>query len=148
MKAVILDQAVVAGLGNIYADEALYMAKIHPERRAGTVTAREAEDLIEAAREVMERSIESGGSTMETYVKADGTKGDYLELFAQVFHRQGKPCVKCGTEIIKIRVAGRGTHICPKCQRLDAEESACVNADETGVAGFAGGSGVAWVKGF
>lgn len=119
VKAVILDQTVVCGLGNIYADEALFASGIHPERRCGSVTREEAEKLLVCAREVMEKSIESGGSTMATYVKADGTKGDYLELFAQVFHRQGKPCVKCGTKIMKIKVAGRGTHICPKCQRLE-----------------------------
>ena len=67
----------------------------------------------------MDRSIESGGSTMATYVKADGTKGDYLELFAQVFRREGKPCPRCGTEIIKIKVAGRGTHVCPHCQKKE-----------------------------
>ena len=65
----------------------------------------------------MKRAIESGGSTMATYVKADGTKGDYLEKFAQVFRRDGKKCPRCQNEIIKIRVAGRGTHICPNCQR-------------------------------
>lgn len=117
-KAVILDQTVICGLGNIYADEALYLAGIHPERRAGSLSLKEAKRLISAAREVMERSIESGGSTMETYVKADGTKGDYLELFAQVFNRQGQACRKCGIKIIKTKVAGRGTHICPNCQRL------------------------------
>ena len=73
--------------------------------------------LISAAKDVMQRSIDSGGSTMATYVKADGTKGDYLEKFAQVFHRENQPCPKCGTKIIKIRVAGRGTHVCPHCQR-------------------------------
>lgn len=117
VKATILDQTVISGLGNIYADEALYAAGIHPERKCGEVKREEADKLLMAAREVMERSIEAGGSTMETYVKADGTKGDYLELFAQVFGRQGKPCAKCGGEIIKIRVAGRGTHICPRCQK-------------------------------
>ena len=117
IKATILDQTVVCGLGNIYADEALFEAGIHPERRCGEVSLEEAERLLVAAREVMDKSINSGGSTMATYVKADGTKGDYLELFAQVFGRTGKPCVKCGGEIVKIRVAGRGTHICRRCQR-------------------------------
>lgn len=117
VKAVILDQTVVCGLGNIYADEALFMAGIHPERKCGKVSLTEAGRLLEAARTVMERSIDAGGSTMETYVKADGTRGDYLDLFAQVFGRQGKPCAKCGGEIVKIRVAGRGTHICERCQK-------------------------------
>lgn len=117
IKAVILDQTIICGLGNIYADEALFAAEIHPERKAGMVSRAEAEELLKDARMVMERSIESGGSTMATYVKADGTKGDYLEKFAQVFRREGQPCVRCGNEIKKIRVAGRGTHICTRCQK-------------------------------
>lgn len=116
IKATLLDQTIICGLGNIYADEALFAAKIHPERRSGTLTEAEADTLLQAARDVMTKSIESGGSTMRTYVKADGTKGDYLELFAQVFHREGQPCPRCGQSIIKTKVAGRGTHICPSCQ--------------------------------
>ena len=116
IKATILDQTIITGLGNIYADEALFSAKIHPERKSGTLTQTEAKTLLESAREVMDKSIASGGSTMATYVKADGTKGDYLELFAQVFRRQDQPCPRCGTKIQKIKVAGRGTHICPHCQ--------------------------------
>ncbi|MBR2708987.1 bifunctional DNA-formamidopyrimidine glycosylase/DNA-(apurinic or apyrimidinic site) lyase [Candidatus Saccharibacteria bacterium] len=118
IKTTILDQSVICGLGNIYADEALFMSKIHPERKCGSITKKEASLLLESACEVMDKSINSGGSTMHTYVKADGTKGDYLELFANVFRRNGKPCPRCGTEIQKIRVAGRGTHVCPKCQQL------------------------------
>ena len=117
IKPTILDQSVVAGLGNIYADEALYMAKIHPERLTSSLSDLEIAELLEAAGIVMRRSIDSGGSTMATYVKADGTKGSYLEKFAQVFRREGEPCNRCGTEIIKLRVAGRGTHICPNCQK-------------------------------
>lgn len=117
IKATILDQKVICGLGNIYADEALFASGIHPERKCGGVSLKEAEQLLKAAREVMNKSIESGGSTMATYVKADGTKGDYLELFAQVFHREGQPCAKCGNKISKIRVAGRGTHVCERCQK-------------------------------
>ena len=117
IKATILDQKVICGLGNIYADEALFEAGIHPERKCGKVSKKEAEKLLIAAREVMDKSIDSGGSTMATYVKADGTKGDYLETFAQVFHKEGQPCPRCGEEIKKIRVAGRGTHICERCQK-------------------------------
>lgn len=117
VKATILDQTIICGLGNIYADESLFMARIHPERKSGSVTKKEAELLLKSAKEVMEKSIASGGSTMATYVKADGTKGDYLEKFAQVFHREGKNCPVCGEKIIKIKVAGRGAHICPHCQR-------------------------------
>ena len=119
IKATILDQSIICGLGNIYADEALFAAKIHPERKSGSITKKEAELLLKAAKDVMEKSIESGGSTMATYVKADGTKGDYLEKFAKVFRREGKSCLVCGAKIIKTKVAGRGTHICPNCQRKE-----------------------------
>ena len=118
IKATILDQTIICGLGNIYADETLFGIGIHPESKSGTLSPKDAESLLHAASEVMQKSIDSGGSTMATYVKADGTKGDYLEKFAQVFRREGKPCPKCGAEIVKIRVAGRGTHICPHCQRI------------------------------
>ena len=117
IKATILDQSILCGLGNIYADEALFQAKIHPETRSGKLTKSQAELLLKSAAEVMDRSIASGGSTMATYVKADGTKGDYLEKFAQVFRKENLPCPRCKTKIVKIRVAGRGTHICPNCQR-------------------------------
>ena len=116
IKATILDQTIITGLGNIYADEELFASGIHPERKSGTITRTEASKLLQSACDVMDKSIASGGSTMATYVKADGTKGDYLELFAQVFHRQGQPCPHCGNTIQRIKVAGRGTHICPHCQ--------------------------------
>ena len=122
IKATILDQTIICGLGNIYADEALFAAKIHPERKSGSITKQEAKLLLQSAREVMDKSIASGGSTMQTYVKADGTKGDYLELFAQVFRRENQPCPRCGATIQKIKVAGRGTHICPNCQRKSSKK--------------------------
>ena len=117
VKAALLDQSIICGLGNIYADEALFAAKIHPARRVETLSESEVNTLQKAAKDVMQRSIDSGGSTMATYIKPDGTKGDYLEKFAQVFRREGKECPICGTKIIKIRVAGRGTHLCPNCQK-------------------------------
>lgn len=122
IKPTILDQTIICGLGNIYADEALFASKIHPERKCGTITRKETELLIENAKDVMEKSIASGGSTMATYVKADGTRGDYLDFFAQVFHKEGQSCPRCGTEIVKIKVAGRGTHICPHCQKKGDEK--------------------------
>ena len=117
IKAVILDQKVIAGIGNIYADEALFMSKIHPATLAGSLSRSQASSLIENAKRVMDASIDSGGSTMATYIRPDGTKGNYLEKFAQVFRREGLPCPECGAEIVKLRVAGRGTHICPNCQK-------------------------------
>lgn len=116
-KAVLLDQKVIAGLGNIYADESLFYAGVHPERRAGDLSLEEAERILEGARQTMQASIDSGGSTMATYIKPDGTTGNYLEKFAQVFWREGQACPRCGAEIIKMKVAGRGTHICPECQK-------------------------------
>ena len=121
IKPTILDQTIICGLGNIYADEALFLSHIHPERKCGTITRNEAALIIKNAKDVMEKSIASGGSTMATYVKADGTTGDYLELFANVFRREGQPCPHCGTKLIKIKVAGRGTHLCPHCQKRSQE---------------------------
>jgi len=115
VKPVILDQAVVGGIGNIYADETLHLAKIHPERRAATLTPAEVKRLWSAAREIIALGIEHGGTSFSHYVNALGGKGDYLE-HARVFRRQGQPCPVCGTTIQKIRVGGRGTHFCPVCQ--------------------------------
>lgn len=118
IKAVLLDQKVIAGIGNIYADESLFFAGVHPETKAGELNRAQVAEILKGACNVMMESIDSGGSTMATYVKPDGSTGDYLELFAQVFHREGQPCKRCGATIIKTRVAGRGTHICPECQKL------------------------------
>lgn len=117
IKAVLLDQKVIAGLGNIYADESLFYASVHPATRAGELSEEQVGLILEGARSVMMAAIDSGGSTMATYVKPDGTTGSYLENFAQVFRREGRPCLRCGETILKTRVAGRGTHYCPKCQK-------------------------------
>ena len=118
IKAVILDQTIICGLGNIYADESLFMAGIHPATKAGNITKKDTAKLLDAAKTVMDKSIASGGSTMKDYVKADGTRGDYLDKFAQVFNKKGQPCPTCGkAKIEKIKVAGRGTHFCPNCQK-------------------------------
>ena len=118
IKAAILDQAVIAGIGNIYADESLWMAKIHPETRVRDLSDKKLRELLNCAIDIMQKSIDSGGSTMKNYIRADGSRGNYLEKFANVFRREGQPCPRCGTTIQKMRVAGRGTHICPKCQRF------------------------------
>ncbi len=118
IKAALLDQTVIAGVGNIYADESLWGAKIHPASIVGTLTGGRLEKLYEELRFVLNLSIEKGGSTDKNYVNAEGKKGSYID-FARVFRRQGLPCSRCGTPIIKIRVAGRGTHLCPKCQKVE-----------------------------
>ena len=116
VKAVLLDQTVIAGVGNIYADESLFLAKIHPARRVGNIPRTKLVALYNDLRQVLITAIENGGSTDRNYVNAEGQKGSYTK-FAQVFRREGQPCPRCGTEIIKIRVAGRGTHICPREQK-------------------------------
>ena len=118
IKAVLLNQKLIAGLGNIYADESLFYASVHPAELAGNLTEEQVAKILEGACKVMEASINSGGSTMATYVRPDGSTGDYLEKFAQVFRREGKECYRCGAEIVKTRCAGRGTHYCPNCQGL------------------------------
>ncbi len=117
IKPVLMDQSVVAGVGNIYADEALWGAKINPEERVKDITDDRLYELYKEMINVLRLSIEKGGSTDKNYVDAEGKKGSYLK-FARVFRRQNLPCPRCGTIIVKTRVAGRGTHLCPKCQKL------------------------------
>jgi len=117
VKAALLNQAVVAGIGNIYADEALWAAQVHPATPVARLTDARLGQILVAAREVMERSLALGGSTARTYVDAQGRPGAYLS-FAAVFRREGQPCPRCGETIVKTRVAGRGTHLCPVCQRV------------------------------
>lgn len=118
IKAALLDQTVVAGVGNIYADEALWGAKIHPQTRVKDVSDAKLTLLYNEVREVMNLAIEKGGSSNANYVNAEGKKGSYMD-FARVFRRDNKPCLRCSNTIIKLRAAGRGTHICPVCQVLN-----------------------------
>jgi formamidopyrimidine-DNA glycosylase len=115
IKAAILDQAVVAGVGNIYADESLFMSGIQPT----TVTIDLQEHQIAALRlaiiKVLQDSIDAGGTTFSNYLNVQGTNGNYAGL-AWVYNRQGEPCRTCSNVIVKIRAAGRGTHYCPTCQ--------------------------------
>jgi formamidopyrimidine-DNA glycosylase len=115
IKAVLLDQTVIAGIGNIYADESLWGAKIHPSTLVRDIPEAKLKVLYKELRDVLALAIEKGGSTDKNYVNAEGKKGSYMS-FARVFRREGKPCPRCGTIIIKTRVAGRGTHTCPYCQ--------------------------------
>jgi formamidopyrimidine-DNA glycosylase len=116
IKAVLLDQTVIAGIGNIYADESLWGAQIHPLTLAGSLSPEQIRTLYEELVFVLELAIEKGGSTDKNYVNAKGKKGSYMD-FARVFRREGQACPRCGSIIIKTRVAGRGTHICPICQQ-------------------------------
>ncbi len=115
VKAALLDQTVLAGVGNIYADESLWGARIHPAQRVRDVTDKQLKKLLEEVKYVMNLSIEKGGSTDRNYVNAEGKRGSYID-FARVFRREGLECPRCGAVVEKSRVAGRGTHSCPVCQ--------------------------------
>ncbi len=117
IKPVLMDQTIIAGVGNIYADEALWGARIHPEKRVRDVSDKKLDELYKELIYVLKLSIKKGGSTDKNYVDAEGKKGSYMK-FARVFRRENQPCPRCGTAIIKIRVVGRGTHLCPRCQKL------------------------------
>lgn len=116
IKSVLLDQTVLAGVGNIYADESLWGAKIHPSTLLKEISKSRLKTLHKELIEVLRLAIEKGGSTDKNYVNAEGKKGSYMS-FARVFRRENLPCPRCSTTIKKLRVAGRGTHICPKCQK-------------------------------
>lgn len=115
IKAALLDQTVVAGVGNIYADESLWGAKVHPTTLVRDLADEDFQNIYQALTDVLKLSISKGGSTDQHYVDAEGKPGKYL-TFANVFRREGLPCPRCGTIIEKSRVAGRGTHVCPACQ--------------------------------
>ncbi len=116
IKPALLDQAVIAGVGNIYADEALWAAQIHPQTRVKNVSDQQLNTLFTELRHILQLSIDQGGSTDKNYVDAEGRKGNYL-TFAHVFRREGQACHRHpDQEVIKLKVSGRGTHVCPVCQ--------------------------------
>ena len=115
IKGLLLDQRVVAGLGNIYADEALHRARIHPGRQAGTLTEPEVRRLHAAIRAVLKDGIEHLGVSFSLYRDAEGRPG-FMSDYLRVYGRAGKPCTTCGETIVRSRVAGRGTALCPRCQ--------------------------------
>ena len=116
IKAALLDQSLLTGVGNIYADESLFRAGIRPRRRAGRLSRVELERLRLTLRQVLEHAIELGGSSVSDYVDADGVKG-FFQLEHCVYQRTGEPCRRCGDPIRRVLVGGRGTHFCPKCQK-------------------------------
>ncbi len=115
LKPLLLDQTFIAGIGNIYADEALFYAGLHPERRANTLTQPEITKLHEAIQKVLQMGIEREGASIDMYVKPDGSKGDMQNVMA-VFRRTGSSCYHCGDTIHRIKLGGRSTHFCPTCQ--------------------------------
>ncbi|MBM3996889.1 MAG: bifunctional DNA-formamidopyrimidine glycosylase/DNA-(apurinic or apyrimidinic site) lyase [Planctomycetes bacterium] len=115
LKATLLDQTVVAGVGNIYADESLFEARLHPAIVGASVKSKHAETLRHAIVTVLTRAIERRGSSIRDYVGGSGRKGQMQDEF-RVYGRTGEPCVRCRTPIVRIRLAGRSTHFCPRCQ--------------------------------
>lgn len=117
LKALLMDQSVIAGLGNIYADEALYRARLHPLRTAASLGPDEVRALYAGIRGALETGIEHGGTTFGRHRDVYNEAGTNLE-HVEVYRRTGQPCPRCGTPIARIVVAQRGTHYCPNCQRL------------------------------
>ena len=116
IKPLLLNQRFMAGVGNIYADEALFAARIHPERKADTLAAAEIERLYHAIRRVLRQGIENRGTTFSAYRDAEGREGRNQE-YLRVFRRMGYPCPRCGMPIKRTVVGGRGTYFCPRCQK-------------------------------
>ena len=117
IKSALLDQCVVSGVGNIYADEALFEAGVHPAARASRLRISRIERVLEAARDVMARALEVGGTSFDAlYVNVNGESG-YFERSLQVYGREGQPCVRCSTPITRVVLGGRSTHVCERCQK-------------------------------
>jgi formamidopyrimidine-DNA glycosylase len=116
IKSLLLDQGVVAGIGNIYADEALFIAGVSPQRVAGRVDADACAAIIAAAQQVMRRSIQTGGSSISDYVNPDGSDGGYQNE-RRVYGREDEPCPRCRTPIVRVVIATRSSHFCPACQK-------------------------------
>lgn len=116
IKSALLNQKLLHGVGNIYADESLFRAGIRPKRRAGLLTRPELARLHKALREVLREAIRLGGSSVSDYVDSEGREG-FFQLRHRVYLRTGEPCLVCATPIKRLVVAGRGTHYCPKCQK-------------------------------
>jgi formamidopyrimidine-DNA glycosylase len=115
IKSALLDQTLIAGIGNIYADESLHLAGINPQRPAKSLTKAQLVVLVDRIKEVLSRAIENRGSTLRNYTDSDGVNGNY-QTTAYVYGREGKKCHTCKNEIVRIKLAGRSSHFCPKCQ--------------------------------
>jgi len=115
IKNALLDQRLLAGVGNIYADESLFQAQIHPQTKAGKITPAQANRLVAKLKEVLNQAIAAGGSTLRDYTDSRGVNGNY-QNGAWVYGRKSKPCLTCGEPIERLKLAGRSTHFCPNCQ--------------------------------
>ena len=116
IKSVLLNQEIVSGIGNIYADEALWLSKIHPERIASTLSEKEVATILRSTRKIMERALAEGGTSFDDmYINVNGESG-YFEVSLRVYGREGEPCRRCAGPIRRIAFANRSSHFCPKCQ--------------------------------
>jgi formamidopyrimidine-DNA glycosylase len=122
LKAILLDQGVVAGVGNIYADEACFRAGLHPRRRGTSLTRADADRLREAVEAVLTTAVAHRGSTISDYVGGSGLPGEFQDAHA-VYGRTGKPCRTCGSAIECVRLSGRSSHYCPKCQKSSPQRT-------------------------
>jgi formamidopyrimidine-DNA glycosylase len=116
IKSLLLDQAVIAGIGNIYADEALFFAGVRPTRAAKRVPRAECDTIVKEARRVLRRAIRAGGSSIDDFVRPDGSDGEYQNE-RRVYAREGEPCSRCGNGIVRIVIGQRSAHYCPSCQK-------------------------------
>jgi formamidopyrimidine-DNA glycosylase len=116
VKKALLNQELIAGIGNIYADEGLFVAGIHPSRLTSSLTQAEIGRLYQAIRQVLSEGIQYGGTSVRDYVNGEGEPGSYQEQL-RVYGRKGQPCAVCGAPIAKMNLGGRGTHFCPLCQK-------------------------------
>jgi formamidopyrimidine-DNA glycosylase len=116
IKSALLNQKLLSGVGNIYADESLFRAKVRPKRRAASLTRAELQKLHKGLQKVLREAIKLGGSSVSDYVDAEGREG-FFQLKHMVYGREGKPCFVCGTPIKRVIIAGRSSHYCPHCQK-------------------------------
>ncbi|MDP2860179.1 MAG: DNA-formamidopyrimidine glycosylase [bacterium] len=116
IKVLIMDQKFISGIGNLYANEALFRAKIDPRRPANTLSEKEKGLLFKEIKNVLQQAIKYGGSSVDNYVRVSGEKGTYAK-FHQIYDRKGEKCFKCGETVQRISLGGRGTYFCPKCQK-------------------------------
>ncbi|WP_029512501.1 bifunctional DNA-formamidopyrimidine glycosylase/DNA-(apurinic or apyrimidinic site) lyase [Mycoplasmopsis iners] len=117
VKAFLLDQTLILGVGNIYANEALWNTKIHPETKICNLTKSKINELVKKAGEIMDLAIKQGGSSIQSYTSVDGVKGNF-QNFLKVHMRENEPCARCQSRIVKIFVNQRGTYLCPNCQKI------------------------------
>ncbi|OQX81700.1 MAG: DNA-formamidopyrimidine glycosylase [Candidatus Omnitrophica bacterium 4484_70.1] len=115
IKPLLMDQKFLAGIGNVYSQEALFCAKIHPERSADKISKQEYKELFRCLTSILKKAIEKKGSSVDTYRQIDGKEGEFIP-FLKVYQREGLACVRCKTPIRKKNVGGRGTYFCPECQ--------------------------------